>query len=91
MRKSDCLVLVGSVVLAIPGTVLATANPVPVPTTVQYLANGMPILNSNSGAAGAAFIDFDGGYWGSASTPNMTAYDLDGNPTSFNAAEAEDI
>jgi regulation of enolase protein 1 (concanavalin A-like superfamily) len=63
-------------------------------TTITYstLADGMPILNSRpTGASGAMFLDFDGD---STLNPNGVAsvvYDLDGDTTTFNAAEQADI
>ena len=54
----------------------------------QTAANGMPILNSLSSAKGVAFLDFDGGVWQSTA---RAAYSLDADPTTFNAAEQEDI
>lgn len=52
-------------------------------------ASGLPILNSLESARGVAYIDFNGGVFWSGET--RRGYDLDGNPTSFNAAEQEDI
>jgi len=51
-------------------------------------ANGMPILNSLENAIGVAYLDFDGGVWQGS---QRAAYDLDGNASTFNAAEQEDI
>jgi uncharacterized delta-60 repeat protein len=48
----------------------------------ETLSNGMPILHSRSAAAGAIFLDYDGD-----ATSATTAYDADGDPTTFNAAE----
>ena len=46
------------------------------------LSNGMPVLHSRTGAAGALFMDFDGNT-GASTTP----YDEDGDSTTFNTAE----
>ena len=51
-------------------------------------ATGLPILNSLSSARGVAYIDFNGG---TVFGESRGAYDLDGNPATFNAAEQEDI
>jgi hypothetical protein len=51
-------------------------------------ATGLPILNSLESARGVAYIDFNGG---SVFGQTRGAYDLDGNASSFNAAEQEDI
>jgi autotransporter-associated beta strand protein len=48
-------------------------------------ANGLPDLNSLLGASTAIYLDFDG--HGAA----LGAYDVDGDPTTFNAAEAATI
>ncbi len=48
-------------------------------------ANGLPDLHSLPGAPTAIYLDFDG--HGS----NLGAYDVDGDPTTFNAAEAATI
>lgn len=48
-------------------------------------ANGLPDLHSLPGAATAIYLDFDG----HGST--LGAYDVDGDPTTFNAAEAATI
>jgi len=51
-------------------------------------ATGLPILNSLDTARGVLYIDFNGGtVFGQA----RGAYDLDGDDTTFNAAEQEDI
>lgn len=52
-------------------------------------ASGLPILNSLESARGVAYIDFNGGVFWSGDT--RRGYDLDGNPSTFNAAEQEDI
>jgi len=51
-------------------------------------STGLPILNSLSSARGVAYIDFNGG---TVFGQSRGAYDLDSNPTTFNAAEQEDI
>lgn len=51
-------------------------------------ATGMPILNSLSSARGALYIDFNGG---TVFGQPRGAYDLNGDDTTFNAAEQEDI
>jgi regulation of enolase protein 1 (concanavalin A-like superfamily) len=50
------------------------------------LANGMPVLNSLPSAPTAIFLDFDGD-----TTTGTNSYDVDGNPTNFNAGEQADI
>lgn len=53
-------------------------------------ANGLPILNSNPGAAVDIYLDFDGDAGtGVGSTHQMvTPYDTDGDPSTFDAVEA---
>jgi len=46
---------------------------------------GLPVLNSLPSAPVAIYLDFNGG------SRNVTAYDVDGNPASFNAAEQQTI
>ncbi len=53
------------------------------------LVNGMPILNSLVGAPTSIFLDFDGDTTNTG-TPT-TPYDVDGNSTTFNAAEQASI
>ncbi len=53
------------------------------------LANGMPILNSLVGAPTAIFLDFDGDT--TNGTYPTTPYDVDGDSTTFNAAEQATI
>jgi len=62
------------------GTVLALGGP----TTAA--ANGLPDLHSLPGSPTAIYLDFDG----DAAT-GYGAYDVDGDPTTFNAAEAATI
>ncbi|MDZ4848074.1 MAG: zinc-dependent metalloprotease family protein [Pirellulaceae bacterium] len=50
------------------------------------LANGMPILNSLIDAPTAIFLDFDGD-----ATTTTQAYDEDGDPTTFNTTEQNNI
>jgi regulation of enolase protein 1 (concanavalin A-like superfamily) len=50
------------------------------------IANGMPILNSLVGSPTSVFLDFDGD-----TTTNTQAYDVDGDPLTFNAAEQKTI
>ena len=57
------------------GTIAATAA----------AANGLPDLHSLPGAPTAVYLDFDG----NGST--LGAYDVDGNPATFNAAEAATV
>ncbi|MDZ4851709.1 MAG: hypothetical protein SGI77_20670 [Pirellulaceae bacterium] len=59
-----------------------------IPPTLSFttLANGMPILNSLLGSPTSVFLDFDGD-----TTSNTLAYDVDGNSTTFNAAEQNTI
>ncbi len=71
--------------IVLPSAALANRNPVAIPAGVQFAANGMPILHSNPDAAGAAFIDFDGGTWSS------TTYLPYGSDSTFSAQEAKDI
>ncbi len=47
-------------------------------------ANGLPELNSLPGAPAALYLDFDG-------EGSNAAYDVDGNPATFNATEAATI
>jgi hypothetical protein len=54
--------------------------------TPDALPNGMPILNSLPGAPAAIFIDFDGD-----TGSGTTAYDRDGDGTTFNTQEATEI
>lgn len=56
--------------------------------TYQVDATGLPILNSLSSARGVAYIDFNGG---TVFGESRAAYDLDGDDTTFNAAEQDDI
>jgi len=48
------------------------------------LPNGMPILHSRPSAPAAIFVDFDG-------DGSTTPYDIDGNSSSFNTAEQDNI
>lgn len=54
----------------------------------QVDSRGMPILNSNPGATGSIFIDFDGGDW---SGTTYTPYDTDSDSTTYWAGEQDDI
>jgi len=49
-------------------------------------ANGLPDLDSLPGAPTAIYLDFDG-----HAASSLGAYDVDGDPTTFNAAEAATI
>jgi hypothetical protein len=70
------------------GLSIAVASPVWA-QTYAVDATGLPILNSLDSARGVAYIDFNGGvYW---SGPTRNGYDLDGDASTFNAAEQEDI
>ncbi len=51
-------------------------------TTYTTRADGLPLLNSLPSAPVAIFFDVDGD-----TTTNVQPYDLDGNPTTFNAQE----
>lgn len=68
--------------------------PAPAPAGTSHVqsyavdATGLPILNSLDTAKGVLYIDFNGGtVFGQA----RGAYDLDGDDTTFNADEQEDI
>ena len=54
-------------------------------TATAAAANGLPDLHSLPGAPTAIYLDFDG----NGST--LGAYDVDGNPATFNAAEAATV
>ncbi len=54
--------------------------------SASVAANGMPQLDSLPGAHTAVFLDFDGD-----TASGTTAYDEDGDPTTFNAAEQAHI
>lgn len=57
----------------------------PIPPTLTYLANGMPILNSNPTAPVAIFLDFDGQVVGSTT---YTTYNESGSDAAtFDASE----
>src|SRR5688572_14916358 len=56
----------------------------------ELLAAIAPSLSSRPGAAASLYLDFDGHYerqWGRYANASTPAYDTDGNPGSFGAAE----
>ncbi len=60
------------------------------PSTQFYPLSNIPVLNSFPGAKATIYLDFDGDYessWGSYSQIATPAYDTDGDPTTFSAAE----
>lgn len=69
---------------ASPGGIAGTFTPSAL--SFSTLANGMPVLNSLSGAPTAIFLDFDGD-----TTTGTTAYDEDGSSTTFSVTEQNNI
>jgi len=58
------------------------------------VATGAPILHSNPTATAKLFLDFSGDVattWCGVNVPATTAYDVDGDPTTFSAAELSQI
>jgi hypothetical protein len=81
-RSSD--VALTGVVSAAPGQ---SGGPAPTGApSYATLANGMPILNSHPGSPVAIFLDFNGDPTTAFGHP-VSAYDEDGDPTTFNAVE----
>lgn len=61
---------------------------------VAATANGLPLLASNPGATATIYLDFDGHFeasYGSYSNITTPAFDTDGSPTTYGAAEAATI
>src|SRR2546427_10732730 len=55
---------------------------------------GVPLLSSDPSATVKVYLDFDGDAattWNGFSVPATPAYDLDGDPTSFNDTELSNI
>lgn len=60
------------------------------PSATTYALNRVPRLNGLPGAAATLYLDFDGHFdrtWGAYDDIATPAYDLDGDPTSFNSNE----
>src|SRR5262245_28129109 len=58
------------------------------------LSSSVPALSSLPGAPATLFLDFDGHYeaeWVGYSSVSTPAYDIDGNASSFSAAELDNI
>jgi regulation of enolase protein 1 (concanavalin A-like superfamily) len=82
---SGNIVLIGPIGPTVPGMGQSSI-------TYSTLANGMPILSSRpTGASGAMFLDFDGDPTLNPNGVSSAPYDLDGNNTTFNAAEQANI
>ncbi len=75
----------GIAVGASPGPVV-NAAPAGASPAYSTAANGLPILDSLPGAATAVYLDFDGD-----TGSGTTAYDEDGDPTTYNATEQANI
>lgn len=67
---------------------LFTVSSVTQAQSFEVDAYGLPILNSNPNAIGAAYIDFDGGTWQGTV---RRAYSTDTDDTTFNTSEQQDI
>jgi len=90
-----CPICTGQVLAAAEPAQGLLARPAPAVTTTSLSpAPGVPRLASRPGAAATLYLDFDGhveSRWGEFTNVVSPAYDLDGNPTRFSAAEIDAI
>src|SRR5690242_14539268 len=64
------------------------------PPAQYYPLSAVPQLNSHPSSSVKVFLDFNGAAptrWGSYNVPETPAYDLDGDPTTFNDTEIDAI
>jgi hypothetical protein len=84
----------GGVITELPGIGGGTSQPNNHNSTLHTTNLSVPVLNSLLGAKATLYLDFDGDAartWGSYNVPTTPAYDIDGNASTFSAAEIANI
>lgn len=77
-----------------PAAVTGGASSATVTGGAVYPLSSLPVLHSNPTASVKLFLDFDGDFqavWGSYTNVTTPAYDIDGDPTTFNDRELANI
>jgi len=82
---------------AVVGKVVPGADPANFTDSTEFPLNQTFLLHSRPGSKRTIYLDFDGcndgpkANWGTPSVTGVTAYDFDGDPTTFSDAEKSDI